>query len=76
VLQDDQPAASDHPPSGRRDATGSEYEAGPSKRRQYTNNVREAEARAKLELDEGLRGKGKGKAREEVVVEKSNVLMV
>jgi ATP-dependent Clp protease ATP-binding subunit ClpX len=56
---------------------GSSDEAGPSRSRRTTDKERDVnEAKSKIELDEGLRGKGKGKAREEVLVEKSNVMMV
>lgn len=52
-------------------------EAGPSRPRRRTDKERDVnEAKAKIELDEGLRGQGKGKAREEILVEKSNVMMV
>lgn len=61
---------------GPRILRGLNSEAGPSRGRGRSDKERDAdEVRAKIELDEGLR-KGKGKAREEVVVEKSNVLMV
>lgn len=80
---DEYPPPFDYSPRDRIDAEKrktarfGEDEAGPSRPRRSADKERDVdEMRAKAELDEGLRGKGKGKAVEEVVVEKSNVLMV